>query len=266
MDRRSGFGVAARTVLFVACSAISLAIASRWIKGMLAIGFVSAIATLLLTVVFVRWEQLRLSDAGAELVRGSLGRFVIAFVAGLGLPLLRAGLVTVVTGLRYERVQNLTFSEVVLAFATYIALASREELAFRGYPLQMLDRRFGAWIAQIVIAALFAMEHVLGGWTWWQGLLGSGVGALLFGAAALRTRGLAVPIGLHAAWNFGDTMLGGKGTPGLWRPVIEAHAQKHIEMTQWVSYVFVIMGTTVAIWLWPNAKTSRLKADNVKLL
>jgi len=32
--------------------------------------------------------------------------------------------------------------------------------------------------------------------------------------AALATKGLALPIGLHAAWNIGDWARGGKGTGG----------------------------------------------------
>jgi membrane protease YdiL (CAAX protease family) len=103
-----------------------------------------------------------------------------------------------------------------------------------------------------VTTLLFAAEHALGGWTWWQALFGSGVGALLFGAAALRTRGLAVPIGLHAAWNFGDTMLGGKGTPGFWKPVVDSNAIERVETAQWAIYVVVMIVAAAAIWFWPR--------------
>jgi membrane protease YdiL (CAAX protease family) len=168
------------------------------------------------------------------------------------LPFLRAGLVMMGTGLRYEHVHGFTSTGALLSLATYVALASREELAFRGYPLQMLNRRFGAGIALVTISLLFAAEHALGGWTWWQAVFGSGVGALLFGVAALRTGGLAVPIGLHAAWNFGDAMLGGKGTPGLWKPVLDANAMERVETAQWAIYVVVMIVASAAIWLWPR--------------
>lgn len=80
-----------------------------------------------------------------------------------------------------------------------------------------------------------------------------------FGAAAMRTHGLAVPIGLHAAWNFGDAMLGGKGTAGLWKPVVEAGAMRRVETTQWIVYVLIILTTTMAIWLWPRrVKTTEI--------
>ncbi len=252
VGERSRWGVAARAVLFVVCSAVLLAVASRWIHDTLKLACACAVGTLLLTVVFVRWEGVGLADVGVKLVPGSFGRFAVAFIAGLGLPFLRAGLVMMGTGLRYERAQGFTLAEVWLSLATYIALASREELAFRGYPLQMLNRRFGAGTALTVISLLFAAEHALGGWTWWQALFGSGMGALLFGVAALRTRGLAVPIGLHAAWNFGDTMLGGKGTTGFWKPVVDANAIERVETAQWAIYVVVMIVATAAIWFWPR--------------
>ena len=252
MTQRSAWRVAARAVLFVVCSAVILAVASRWIPETLPMACACSVATLLLTVLFVRWEGVGLSDAGVKLVGGSWGRFAVAFLAGLSLPLLRAVLVMMGTNLRYERVHSLTLAQVLVSLVTYVALASREELAFRGYPLRMLDRRFGVWTALILMAALFAGEHALGGWTWWQALFGSGVGALLFGAAALRTRGLAVPIGLHAAWNFGDGMLGGKGTPGLWKPMVNADAIERVETAQWAIYVVLMVVATAAIWFWPR--------------
>ena len=252
MKQGNGWGVAGRAVLFVVCSGVLLAVVSRWTKGTLVMGCVAALATLLLTMLFVRWERVTLADVGAKLIRGSLWRFTTAFAFGLALPLLRAGIVMMATEVRYARVPGFPLEEVMLALATYIALAAREELAFRGYPLRMLDRRFGVWTAQLMIAVLFALEHAIGGWTWWQALSGSGAGALLFGSASLRTRGLAVPIGLHAAWNFGDAVLGGKGTPGLWRPVADASATGRVEMTQWIAYILIMVTATATIWLWPR--------------
>lgn len=255
LDRGRSWGIAARSLLFVVCSAVVLAVVARWERaafGPLVVGSSAALGTLVLTILFVRWERLRLHDVGVELVRGSLGRFTVAFVVGLSLPLLRAGIVMLVRGLRYEHVRSFTPADVMMTLALYIALASREEFAFRGFPLRMFDREFGPWVAQVVMAVLFVAEHVLGGWTWWQAVFGSGMGALLFGAASLRTRGLAVSIGLHAAWNFGDTMLGGKGTSGLWRPLVDASAMQRVEKTQWVAYVLIMLAAAAAIWYWPR--------------
>ncbi|RAV53465.1 hypothetical protein DIU36_23620 [Mucilaginibacter rubeus] len=42
-------------------------------------------------------------------------------------------------------------------------------------------------------------------------LIGSGTGALLFGYAALKSKGIGLPLGLHTAWNMGQWCWGGKG-------------------------------------------------------
>jgi membrane protease YdiL (CAAX protease family) len=75
------------------------------------------------------------------------------------------------------------------------------------------------WMAQMIVAMAFIFYHVALGWPWANAILGTGAGSLLFGMAAIASRGLAVPIGLHAAWNFVDWAMGGKGSDGLWKPV-----------------------------------------------
>jgi hypothetical protein len=66
--------------------------------------------------------------------------------------------------------------------------------------------------------------------------------------AALATRGLAMPIGLHSAWNFGQWVLGGKEMPGLWRTVIPQEIQAHLDRVGMISYVIVMALATLAFW------------------
>jgi hypothetical protein len=152
-----------------------------------------------------------------------------------------------------------------MALLAYITLASREELAFRGYPLRRLDSSFGAWTAQFVVALVFAVEHVAGGSTWTNAILGVFVGSLLFGMAALVMRGLAVPIGLHAAWNFGQWTLGEKETSGLWRPIVEQGYKLHVDRVGMLSYLLVFGSATVALWLFGNFRTHRERKQAVEL-
>ncbi|MEG9435147.1 CPBP family intramembrane metalloprotease [Edaphobacter sp. HDX4] len=72
-----------------------------------------------------------------------------------------------------------------------------------------------AWTAQFAVALVFALEHLAGGATWINAILGTVGGSLLFGMAAIVMRGLAVPIGLHGAWNFGQWTLGEKESSGI---------------------------------------------------
>lgn len=148
-----------------------------------------------------------------------------------------------------SRTGNHLYTATTITLLTDIALSCREELGFRGYPLRRLERSFGLWEAQIIVALVFALEHMAGGWPWERALLGAGVGSLLFGMAAIATEGLALPIGLHAAWNFGDWMLGGKGSAGLWKPVVEEGRQGRAQLVG-TAYLVAIGSATFAFWIW----------------
>jgi hypothetical protein len=128
-------------------------------------------------------------------------------------------------------------------------------VGIRGYALLRLKRFFGVWGAQIIVALAFAAEHMAGGLPLSRALLGAGVGWLMFGMAAITTRGLAVPICLHAAWNFGDWILGGKGWPGFWQVVVEEGQQRRAQFVGTVGYLAVMSLATIAFWIWYRWKT-----------
>jgi hypothetical protein len=105
--------------------------------------------------------------------------------------------------------------------------------------------RFGFVIAQLFVALLFAAEHRLSGATWMDALAGVAVGSLLFGAAALATRGLAVPVGLHAAWNAGQWALGLKGSPAIWKGVTPPGQEGSAHDIGLITYALVIGTATI---------------------
>lgn len=156
-----------------------------------------------------------------------------------------------VNGNRISSLENV--GPIAVTLITYVLLACREELAFRGYPLRRLYSSFGLWGSQAIVAVAFALEHVAGGSTWMNAILGAAVGSLLFGMAAIATRGLAVPIGLHAAWNFGDWMHGGKASGGLWRPIGPENYQARADIVAMGGYVAVMVASTATCW-WLNRR------------
>lgn len=88
---------------------------------------------------------------------------------------------------------------------TLAAAAAAEELLFRGFLFQRLIDGLGAWPAQLLIAALFTLTHSdalaeIGPLGYLAGA-NIFVASILFGLAYLRTRSLALPIGLHFAAN-----------------------------------------------------------------
>lgn len=257
-DKERRWGVLGKALLFIAACAVILAFVSAFTSqlaqgwNLVATGTVSSLGAFALTFVFLRRDRLRLEDAGAAPRSKGTLHIVAGFVAGLALVALQTILLAIFYGVRFERVQTAHFGAILLALSGYLALACREELAFHGYALRRLEQAFGLWGAQLIVAFVFAIEHVIGGVSLVHSIFGAAVGSLLFGMAALATRGLAVPIGMHAAWNFGQWMLGEKDVPGLWHTV----AQTGQDRASSVCYVVVMITAMLAFWRWYAQNTS----------
>ena len=149
-----------------------------------------------------------------------------------------------------------------------LAVAVAEELLFRGFPFQRLVDGIGAWPAQLLMAGYFVLTHSTGlaaaGELQAMATVNIFLASLLFGAAFLRTRSLAIPISLHFALNFVQgPLLGfgvsGHGTAGLFVPEL-ADAP-----SWWTGGAFgldaslpgtlAILAAFVAVVAWPRRKT-----------
>ena len=240
-------------LFFIACAVLLASVAPierqfpRLPPGLF-IGAAASLGTFVLTVVFVRWEGLGLEDVGAALSKRSASRFVLGFLVGLLLVALHVSIEAIGGHVRWVHSEGVGSLDIATALIIYVLLSCREELAFHGYPLRRLNTLFGLWLSQLIVAVVFALEHVAGGSTWIQALFGAGVGSLLFGMAAIATRGLAVPIGLHAAWNFGDWMHGGKNSGGIWHPVGAEAFRDRADRAGMIGYVVVILSATLMFW------------------
>lgn len=248
--------VLGRVVLFMLGCAVMLAAAApaatrvseKWSPFLT--GALAGIGAFALTALFVSWERLGLADVGAAINARSVVRLIVGLLVGLLLVALWAALSEASGTVRWVRAPGVGSPGVLTALVSYLALSFREELGFRGYPLRRLDRVFGLWAGQLFVATVFAAEHKLGGSPWSQALLGAGVGSLLFGMVAIATRGLAVGIGVHAAWNLGQWALGLKGMPGLWHGVVKDALQESARRVGMISYLAVMGTATLAFWLW----------------
>jgi membrane protease YdiL (CAAX protease family) len=207
-----------------------------------------------LTLLFVRWEGLRLRDVGVVPGRKTLSRVLLGFVIGLFLAGLHAALVLAYEHQKPIRVPGQSFALVLVNLLLYSMVAIREELAFRGYPLRSLTYAIGAWKSQIIIAIIFSLEHAAGGYTWTQAFFGAGVGAILFGVAALKSKGLALPIGIHTAWNFGQWCIGFKSERGIWQVIIPKEYELKHEQVSMICYL-IVMGLAIgAFYFYRNSK------------
>jgi membrane protease YdiL (CAAX protease family) len=114
------------------------------------------------------------------------------------------------------------------ALALYAAVAVAEEFVFRGFVFQRLLDGIGEWPAQLILAAYFVLVHSAalsaGGQQRYLAGLNIFLASLVFGLAFIRTRSLAMPLGIHFAANYMQgTILGfgvsGHEEAGMLRPV-----------------------------------------------
>lgn len=257
----------ARVLLFLGCCALVLVLTSALpfaragIAQTIVIGAIATLGSFALTVLFTRWDGVRLRDVGAMPDQGSPGRFAIGFVIGLSLVALHSGLLTLVGHVQLVAAVQANLGQAALTFLGYVLLSAREELSFHGYPLRRLQAVVDVWPAQAIIAAVFAIEHVAGGWPYSQALWGAAIGSLLFGMASIATRGLAVPIGIHAAWNFADWIRGNRTDPGIWRPEIDAGFEDAAARAGTVCYVVIMLLAMGGFWYWHRVRNSVLVRD-----
>ena len=121
------------------------------------------------------------------------------------------------------------FSSLLSSLLLFAGVAATEELLFRGFVFQRFISGLGTWIAQLITAAFFLLTHLNN-----PGMTGSikvmasiniFLASIMFGLVFIRTRRLAMPLGMHlmANWMQGGILgFGVSGTEqsGLLRPVL----------------------------------------------
>lgn len=147
--------------------------------------------------------------------------------------------------------------------ALLAAAAVTEELLFRGFLFQRLIEGLGASFAQLLVAALFTLTHSEAlpahGAVRYLALMNIFLASILFGLAYLRTRSLAMPLGLHFAANaLQGPILGfgvsGSDQPGLFVP-------RFHDAPEWVTGGMFgleasgpgfacLLGLTALMWRW----------------
>lgn len=213
-----------RALLFVAIPAL------LYLTGLdLGPGF-SALLVLALSWAFLRQEGRRLSSLGLKLdTRWGLD-FLLGAALGLGLLGLMALGLRALGAFHWEPNPAFRPTRLLSGLALFALVAVHEECLFRGYPFQRLVESWGAWPAQLLLAGLFALAHWgntgLTAATRPLATLNIALAALLMGLCYLRTRSLAMPMGLHLGWNWAQGCLLGFPVSGTtlvqspWRSVL----------------------------------------------
>jgi len=136
---------------------------------------------------------------------------------GAALMLLPALLLSLF-GVVHWQVNDLSSATILSGLLLFASVAVAEELLFRGFIFQRFIGAFGPWIAQLIIAGLFLLTHINNpGMTGAVKVLASFnifIASILFGIAYIKTKRLALPIGLHLMANFMQGTILGFGVSG----------------------------------------------------
>lgn len=178
-----------------------------------------AMQALLVAAVSLICQLLRrrpLSELTGRVDARWLRQLLAGLVLGAALMLLPALILLASGVVRWQVVDGLAI--VIAALAPAAAVVIAEELLFRGFVFQRLLDGIGEWPAQLLVAAFFVLSHsaTLAEAGPLKTLAGINIfiASIAFGLAYIRTRGLAMPLGIHFAANMTQGPLLGFGVSG----------------------------------------------------
>ena len=151
--------------------------------------------------------------------------------------------------IRFEWVPDVGATVAAIYFVRFLATSCMEEIGFRGYALHRLIESVGVWPALTITTVAFGLSHLLYGWDMQTITLGVFPCGLVWGMSAIATRGLAVPIGLHAAWNFASWTAGSRAETGLLRMIVADDALESSRAVGTASYLVISGALTATFWL-----------------
>jgi membrane protease YdiL (CAAX protease family) len=171
-------------------------------------GFTATIAACLSIWAMIKVDRKSLAEIGLVWQSGTLARFFKGLLIGSVLMGILLCLIMLLTGIRLQwNPEGFSFNNA-LFYLSVFPLLFAEELVFRSYPFVKLNQSYPLIITQIIVSIAFALYHIVIGWNVYAALLGPGIWAFVFGLAAFRSGGIAMPIGIHLALNVWQPLLG----------------------------------------------------------
>ncbi len=214
------------------------------------------------TKFMVRIEKGPRTSVNLGITAGGMGMLAVGYLLGFAAFALHLCIVnTFAGGLEFDRVAGIGLAAAALFFTKYLFASIMEELGFRGYALQRLEGRWGAWPAVLLTSVAFGLSHLNYGWSLDTIIFGVVPNGILWGMAALATRGISLPIGLHASWNFSHWVVGDKSDPGLFQIAVSEDAA---QLTQTVATVsnYSIYIVLIAVFWFIYRKNTRPESES----
>ncbi|MGE6762594.1 CPBP family intramembrane glutamic endopeptidase [Corallococcus interemptor] len=227
--------------------------------------FFGFLGVLLVSLGFLYLEKQPLTSLGMSLDRRAgrdLGLGVVGGIVIVGMVAL-AGWAA--GAYHMERAGNAQVASIVKAAWLMLGVGLFEEALFHGYLFQRAIRGLGTRWAQVVISLIFCLAHPFNTAmevpTRIVAMVTTFLAGWMLGLCYLRTRHLALPVGVHMGWNWFLSVMGfgvsGNESRGWWTPVFEGRPE-------WVSggaygleasifCVVVLCGVIAALTRWKGS-------------
>lgn len=174
---------------------------------------VMATGILALSAMLLRSEGETLRSLGLPLDSTRARQFALGFLVSTALFLAVAWAQSALVGATWSFQGGRGVASALVGLVLVTCMVLFEELLFRGLALRYLRRLSGDGVAIVVSALAFGAYHLIGSNDWAMGaafrFLMPALGGLLFGWAAVRSNGLALPIGLHLGGNWVQASVAG---------------------------------------------------------
>ncbi|HEY1727312.1 MAG TPA: type II CAAX endopeptidase family protein [Candidatus Baltobacteraceae bacterium] len=116
----------------------------------------------------------------------------------------------------YRIIGSAWSTALLVAFVALLADAAAEEIIFRGFIFRTCRDLWGPWIALAISAVLFGAIHAFNPHATVVSSVAIAIEAgVLLAVAYAVTESLWFPIGIHAGWNFSESMIYGTNVSGI---------------------------------------------------
>lgn len=147
-----------------------------------------------------------------------LKELFVGVLIGMVLMLAPALFLFVFCGVTWH-INTFASMQILSAVMLFVGVAVAEELLFRGFIFQRIIEGIGNWWAQLIVGGLFLLTHIgnpgMSGSIEVYASINIFLASIMFGLSFIRTKSLAMPIGIHFMANSVQGVLLGFGVSGL---------------------------------------------------
>ncbi|WP_375760591.1 lysostaphin resistance A-like protein [Corallococcus exercitus] len=195
--------------------------------------FLAFLGVMIGTLGALRLERQPLASLGISVGRGPARHLGAGVLGGMVLVGLVAVCGWAAGGYHLERAGSPQVTAVVKAAWLMLGVGLFEEALFHGYFFQRIIRGLGTFWAQVIVSLVFCLAHPFNTQmevpTRIVAMLTTFLAGWMLGLCYLRTRHLALPVGVHMGWNWFLSVMGfgvsGNESHGWWTPVFHGRPE-----------------------------------------